>query len=106
MAKSSIFLFTWLACLSLVESRPPHIIMFVIDDLGWNDVSYHGAEFSTPNIDRLAMSGVRLEQYYVNRVCSPTRSSLMAGRYAYNMAMDGFVIANGQVNKATFCLFC
>ena len=74
----------------------PHVIMFVIDDLGWNDVSYNGAEFSTPNIDKLAESGIKLNQYYVNRVCSPTRSSLMAGRYAYNMGQDGTVITNGH----------
>lgn len=74
----------------------PHVILYVIDDLGWNDVSYHGAEFSTPNIDELANSGVKLGQYYVNRICSPTRSSIMAGRYAYNMGLDGPVLGNGH----------
>ncbi|XP_065187384.1 arylsulfatase B-like [Sycon ciliatum] len=77
-------------------AQVPHIIMYVIDDLGWNDVSYNGAEFSTPNIDFLANAGIKLNQYYVNRVCSPTRSSFMAGRYAYNMGQDGNVITNGH----------
>ena len=98
MAKLLALIVLCLTDLSDVFSAPPHphIIMFVIDDLGWNDVSYHGAEFKTPNIDRLALSGVQLSQYYVNRVCSPTRSSLMAGRYAYNMGLDGSVIVNGH----------
>ncbi|XP_065178011.1 arylsulfatase B-like [Sycon ciliatum] len=77
-------------------AKRPHVILFVIDDLGWNDVSYQGAEFKTPNIDKLANSGVKLDQYYVNRICSPTRSSIMAGRYAYNMGLDGPVIGNGH----------
>ena len=76
--------------------RPPHVILYVIDDLGWNDVSYQGAEFSTPNIDQLANAGIKLGQYYVNRICSPTRSSIVAGRYAYNMGLDGPVIGNGH----------
>lgn len=77
------------------SGQRPHIVMIVVDDLGWNDVSYNGAEFSTPNIDMLANSGIKLGQYYVNRVCSPTRSSFMVGRYAYNVGGDGMVISNG-----------
>ena len=45
----------------------------------------------TPHIDRLAESGVRLEQYYVNFLCSPTRTSLMSGRYAYTLGMNAEV---------------
>ena len=54
--------------------------MFVIDDLGWNDVSYKGSDIDTPTIDKLSGEGIRLQQYYVNRLCSPTRAALMAGR--------------------------
>ena len=50
-------------------------------DLGWNDVSMHGSDqIPTPNIDHLAATGQRLNNYYVNPVCSPTRASLMSGR--------------------------
>jgi len=59
----------------------PHIIHIVADDLGWNDVSMHGSDqIPTPTIDRLAAEGVRLDQFYVNPVCSPTRSTLVSGR--------------------------
>jgi arylsulfatase A-like enzyme len=61
--------------------QPPHIVLIVIDDLGWNDVSVHGsAQIPTPHIDVLARDGVLLNNYYVNPVCSPTRASLLSGR--------------------------
>ena len=43
----------------------PHIIYIVADDLGWNDVGFHGSDIRTPNIDKLAQGGARLEQFYV-----------------------------------------
>jgi arylsulfatase A-like enzyme len=59
----------------------PNILLIIADDLGWADVSYHGGEIKTPNIDKLAAAGVRLEQFYVQPVCSPTRAALLTGRY-------------------------
>lgn len=64
--------------------QPPHIIFLLADDLGYNDVGYHGKAGSlikTPFIDKLARRGVRLENYYVQPICSPTRSQLMTGKY-------------------------
>lgn len=43
----------------------PHIIYIVADDLGWKDVGFHGSDIRTPNIDKLAQGGARLEQFYV-----------------------------------------
>ena len=60
---------------------PPHIVFFLADDLGWNDVSFHGSDqIQTPTLDRLSKNGITLDRYYVNPVCSPTRASLMVGR--------------------------
>jgi arylsulfatase A-like enzyme len=59
----------------------PHVVLILADDLGWADVGWHGNEIKTPNLDRLAASGARLEQFYVQPVCSPTRAALMTGRY-------------------------
>jgi arylsulfatase A-like enzyme len=61
--------------------RKPHILVIMADDLGWKDVGYHGSEIRTPNIDRMATAGARLEQFYVMPVCTPTRGCLMTGRY-------------------------
>lgn len=61
--------------------QPPNIIVIVADDLGFNDVSWHNQEMLTPNLGKLANSGVILEQSYVQHICTPTRSALMTGRY-------------------------
>ncbi len=63
----------------------PNIVFILADDLGYADLSCFGREdYETPNIDRLASSGVRLTRSYANSsVCSPTRLALMTGRYQY-----------------------
>ena len=61
-------------------STQPHIIFILVDDQGFRDVGYHGSEIKTPTLDRLAAQGVKLENYYVQPLCSPSRSQLMTGR--------------------------
>ncbi|XP_052091226.1 arylsulfatase B-like [Mytilus californianus] len=61
--------------------RQPNILFIIADDYGYNDIGYHGSEIKTPVLDRLAAGGVKLENYYVQPICSPTRSQLMTGRY-------------------------
>ena len=64
-----------------------------MDDLGWNDTSYEGSDIPTPTIDKLANEGIRLQQY-VQRLCSPTRSAIMTGRYPYHLGLaDGVILA-------------
>ena len=66
-------------------ARKPNIVIIVSDDQGYGDVSYaehHPQEVETPNIDRLAMGGVRLTNGYVSGyVCAPSRAGFMTGRY-------------------------
>lgn len=65
--------------------------MLVLDDVGWADVSYHGSDFPTPVIDRLATEeGVRLDNFYVQSTCSPSRSALMSGRHPFHTGMQHF----------------
>jgi len=66
----------------------PHLVMMVVDDLGWTDVGYHGGSFPTPNMDKLAGEGVKLDKYYVQQVCSPTRSALMTARYPFHTGLQ------------------
>ena len=63
------------------NSQPLHIVLVVIDDFGWSDVGFHGSKIHTPNMDKLAAEGVILDNYYVQPICSPTRSALLSGRY-------------------------
>ena len=84
-----------LAGLLLAQAEPaarPNIVFIIADDLGWKDVGYHGSEIKTPHLDRLAASGVRLEQFYVQPVCSPTRAALMTGRYPMRYGLQVGVI--------------
>ena len=62
------------------DPGPPHIVIILADDLGWNDVGYHGSEIRTPHIDGLASRGVELDRFYVQPTCSPTRAGLMTGK--------------------------
>ena len=76
--------------------RPLHAVVLLVDDLGYGDTGYMGAEYKTPHIDQLALSGVRLNQSYVHMLCSPSRASLLSSRYAYNLGMDGEVLQLGD----------
>ncbi|NNF62521.1 MAG: sulfatase-like hydrolase/transferase [Gammaproteobacteria bacterium] len=57
----------------------PNVIVFMADDLGWNDVGYHGSNIKTPNIDALAAQAVQLEQFYVMPWCTATRAAFESG---------------------------
>lgn len=68
-------------CPAASGSKQPHIVFILADDLGWYDVGYHGSEINTPHLDKLSAAGVRLENYYVQPLCTPSRNQLMTGRY-------------------------
>ena len=71
----------WLYRAVLATETRPNIVFILADDLGFRDVGYHGSTvIKTPTLDRLAYNGVRLENYYVQPLCTPTRSQLLSGR--------------------------
>lgn len=62
--------------------RPRNVVFIVADDLGFNDVSFHGSpQIPTPNLDYLARTGVVLMNHNVQPVCTPTRSTILSGRH-------------------------
>jgi arylsulfatase A len=65
------------------DKKPPNVIIFLVDDLGWKDIGCYGSSFyETPNVDRLAKEGVRFTNAYAAcHVCSPTRASILTGKY-------------------------
>jgi arylsulfatase A-like enzyme len=70
----------------------PNIIVILADDLGWADVGWHGHEIQTPWLDGLAAAGAKLEQFYVQPVCSPTRAALLTGRYPMRYGLQVGVV--------------
>lgn len=77
-------------------SPRPNILFIVADDLGYNDLGFRGSEISTPSIDKLANEGVRLDQFYVQPMCTPTRAALMTGRYPLRYGLQTLVIPSGM----------
>lgn len=73
----------------------PNILFIVADDLGWKDVGFHGSDILTPNLDKLAKGGTRLEQFYTLPMCTPTRAALMTGRYPLRYGLQTAVIPTG-----------
>ncbi|MBA4067918.1 MAG: arylsulfatase [Isosphaera sp.] len=68
--------------LALVAADRPNVVFFLADDLGREDCGFMGGkEIKTPHLDKLAAAGTRLDAFYVQPVCSPTRAALMTGRY-------------------------
>lgn len=73
---------------TVAASVNPHIIWFIVDDLGNADISLQGAEYSTPNIDSLAYNGIQLKQHYTSPICSPSRAAFLSGRFAHTMGLS------------------
>jgi arylsulfatase A-like enzyme len=71
----------------------PNILMILVDDLGYGDLSSYGAtDLKTPHIDRLMAAGMRFDNFYANcPVCSPTRAALLSGRYPDMVGVPGVI---------------
>ncbi len=74
------------------NTEQPNILLLVADDLGWSDVSYLGSQIQTPHIDNIGESGAQLNQFYVMPSCSPTRASMLTGRYTIRYGLQVSVI--------------
>jgi arylsulfatase A-like enzyme len=85
------------AALAADANRPPNIVMFLADDLGYSDLGSFGSTFyETPHLDRLAATGMRFTSAYsACPVCSPSRASIMTGRYPQRCGITDYINMGG-----------
>ena len=90
-----LLMFTlWLGgCVREAESEKWNIVFILSDDLGWNQVGYHGSDFyETPNIDKISAEGISFSNAYsANPVCSPTRGSIMTGKSSARLHITDYI---------------
>ncbi len=90
------------------ETKRPSFVFFLVDDMGWADTGCYGSTFyETPNIDALAKDGVRFTQAYAAcPVCSPTRASILTGKYPARLHLTDWIpghkVKNGKLLPAEF----
>ncbi len=81
---------------SRIAGSKPNIILILADDMGYSDIGCFGSEVSTPNLDKLAGRGLRVNQFYNNPRCCPSRASIMTGLYAQQAGMGMMVADHGR----------
>lgn len=83
-------------CASLVQSlaaseTPKNLVFILLDDLGWSDLGFKGAEFKTPFLDSLAAPGggaIELTAHYAHPICAPSRAALLTGQWPWRVGLD------------------
>jgi len=81
----------WVAeSLTTTLATKPNVVFILADDLGWNSMGYHDydLDFATPFLSGLAKDGLRMENYYAQEMCTPSRASLLTGRLPITVGMQ------------------
>ncbi len=109
ITRSTLFLGFWIAGIGLWalpaeaadETKRPNFVFFLVDDLGWADLSCYGSTYhESPNIDALAASGIQFNQAYAAcPVCSPTRASILTGRHPVRVDITDWIPGNRGTGK-------
>jgi arylsulfatase len=73
------------------SGKRPNIVLIMADDMGYSDIGCYGGEVHTPNLDKLAASGLRFSQFYNTARCCPTRASLLTGLYPHQAGIGHMV---------------
>lgn len=88
-------MFLWAALIAAAPfaraDERPNIVLIMCDDMGWSDIGSYGGEIETPNLDRLAASGMRFRTFYNNAKCEHTRASLLTGRWWHHVGASATV---------------
>jgi arylsulfatase A-like enzyme len=77
------------------QASRPNIILIMVDDMGYSDIAPYGSEIQTPNLSRLAAEGLRLQEFYNNSICAPTRASLLTGQSNHKAGVGYFNVNLG-----------
>ena len=95
-------LFVHYSMLAQSKNQQPNVIVILADDLGWADLTAYGSTFyETPNLDKLASNGIRFTQSYATcPVCSPTRASMMTGKYPVKTGVTDWIRGRQEDGKA------
>ena len=86
-------------CASVAAEQPPHIVFILVDDLGYNDFAYQSSDLKDiawTNVNKLVPDALKLEKYYTQPICTPTRGAFMSGRYPARLGLQHGVIAGFQ----------
>ncbi|HVK18906.1 MAG TPA: arylsulfatase [Fimbriiglobus sp.] len=82
MLRAGLLVVLTLGFATQLTAAPPNVVLILADDLGRHDCGFMGGTaIKTPHLDKLAAAGARLDAFYVQPLCSPTRAALMSGRY-------------------------
>ena len=89
---------------TLVGATKPNIVLFFVDDLGWNNLEYRNPDlFKTPNINQLAKDGLDFQQCYVaSPTCSPSRSTLLTGKHPARLKLVRHISPNSKPENLIF----
>jgi len=103
MSTKTIKIFSFLSILFVygcTSQRPPNIVFVLVDDLGWNDLGCYGSTFyETPNLDKMASQGMMFtDAYAASPVCSPTRASIMTGKYPSRLNITDWIPGQNPKN--------
>ena len=101
-----LIVFTIVGLFSCAKPQKPNIILFLVDDMGWQDTSvpFHTERtpfndiYQTPNMERLASQGMKFTQAYSHSICSPTRVSLMSGMNAARHRVTNWTLRRNATN--------
>ena len=98
MIRNIFFTLAFLVTLNVQAAKPLNVVLILVDDLGWMDLSCQGSRyFETPHIDRLAADGMRFtDAYAACAVCSPTRAAVQTGRYPGRLGVTDWIRSRFQ----------
>ncbi|UCD29890.1 MAG: sulfatase-like hydrolase/transferase [Planctomycetota bacterium] len=101
MTRWILFLGLGICMPAIADGQRPNVLLIMADDLGYGDVGCYGCrDIRTPNIDKLALQGVRFTNFYANAPeCSPTRTALLTGRYQQRVGGLECAIGLGNVGR-------